>query len=177
MKNNTNRSLLIDPVAKNITEIMVPLIDANTHFHNIIGCQSCDQINFGCGVMLSIDDDGLSRISRKAQPAHDVTQGLFVTHDNGLPRHLIAGKGILWTYDSEGETVDLPAWVTPALIRQHVAFVADHHRNAAADLCQEILSQAGIAADPEQIQIHQRRYADIVRRALALTEISTGGSQ
>jgi len=170
MKKPTTRSLLIDPVAKNVTEIMVPRIDANNHIHKLIGCDYCDQVAFGCGVMLSVDDNGLSRISRKTQSPHDVTQGFFVTHDNGEPRHIIAGKGILWTYDSEGETVDLPAWVTPTLIRQHVAFVADHHRNAAADLCAEILSQAGIAAGPEQILIHQRRYADIVRRAMALTE-------
>ena len=149
---------------------MVPLINANTHFHELIGCDSCDQVDFGSGVLLSVDDDGLSRISREAEPPHDVTQGFYVTHANGVPRQLIASKGILWTYDSEGETIDLPAWVTPALIRQHVAFVADCHRNAAADLCEEILSQAGIAAGPEQIQIHQRRYADIVRRAMALTE-------
>ena len=170
MKKHTTRSLLIDPVAKTVTEIMVPLINANTHFHNIIGCDSCDQVAFGCGVMLSVDDKGLSRISRDPRPPHDITQGFFVTHDNGVPRQLIAGKGILWTYDSEGETVDLPAWVTPALIRQHVAFVADHHRNTAADLCGEILFRARIAADPEQIQIYQRRYAEIIRRALELTE-------
>ncbi len=177
MKNHTTRSILIDPVAKTITEIMVPLIGANTHFHKIIGCESSDQVDFGSGVMLSIDDDGLSRITRDTKTPRQVTQGFFVTHANGVPRHLIAGKGILWTYDSEGETVDLPPWVTPALIQQHVAFVADHHRNAAADLCQEILSQAGVAFGPEQIQIHQRRYADIVRRALALTEKTTGGTQ
>jgi hypothetical protein len=170
MKKHTTRSLLIDPVAKTVTGIMVPLNNANTNFHNIIGCDSCDQVAFGCGIMLSVDDKGLSRISRDPRPPRQVTQGFFVTHDNGVPRQLIAGKGILWTYDSEGETIDLPAWVTPSLIRQHVAFVADRHRNAAADLCEEILSQAGIAADPEQIQIHQRRYADIVRRAMALTE-------
>jgi hypothetical protein len=169
MKNNTTRSILIDPNAKTITEVMVPVIGANTHFHKLIGCNSCDQVDFGSGVMLSIDDDGLSRIARDAKPPHNVIQGFFVTHANGVPRQLIAGKGILWTYDAEGETVDLPAWVTPALIRQHVAFVADHHRNAAAGLCQEILSQAGVAFGLEQIQLHQRRYAAIVRRAMALT--------
>ena len=176
MKNETNRSLLIDPTTKTITEIRVPVVGANTHLHKLIGCDSCDFVDFGQGVMLAVDDDGLSRTARDLKPSHNASQGFFVTHANGVPRHLIAGKGILWTYDSEGETVDLPAWVTPALIRQHVAFVADHHRNAAADLCQEILSQAGIAADPEQIQIHQRRYADIVRRALVLTEKITGGN-
>ena len=170
MKNNTTRSLLIDPVAKTITEINVPLINANTHFHNIIGCESCAQVDFGSGVMLSIDDEGLSHITRVAEPPHNVTQGFFVTHANGVPHRLISGKGILWTYDSEGETIDLPAWVTPTLIRQHVAFVADNHRNAAAALCEEILSKAGITAIPAEFPIQQQRYADIVRRALALTE-------
>ena len=177
MKKYTTRSLLIDSTAKTVTEIMVPRNDANNHIHKLIGCESCDRVAFGCGVMLSVDDNGLSRISRKAEPPHDVTQGFFVTHDNGVPRQLIAGKGILWTYNSEGETIDLPAWVTTTLIQQHVAFVADHHRNAAANLCEEILSRAGISADPEQIQLHQRRYADIVRRALALTEKTSAGSQ
>lgn len=170
MKKHTTRSLLIDPVAKTVTEIIVPRNDANNHIHKLIGCDSCDQVDFGSGVMLSIDDDGLSRITRDPRQPRQVTQGFFVTHANGVPRHLIASKGILWTYDSEGETVDLPAWVTPALIRQHVSFVADHHRNAAAALCEEILSQAGIAFGPTQIQTHQRRYADIVRRALELTK-------
>lgn len=170
MKKHTTRSLLIDPVAKTITEIMVPRFGAHTHFHTLIGCDCCDRVDFGSGVMLSVDDDGLSRITREAEPPHNVTQGFFVTHAHGVPRHLIAGKGILWAYDSAGVTADLPTWVTPALIRKHVAFVADHHRNAAAELCEEILSHAGIAADPEQIRIHQRRYADIVRRALVLTE-------
>jgi hypothetical protein len=169
MKNNSTRSLLIDPVAKTITEVMLPQAVAGEFIHHLIGCESCDQVDFGSGVMMSIDDDGLSRITRAAEPPHNVTQGFFATHTNGVPHSLISGKGVLWAYDAKGVTVDLPAWVTPALIRQHVAFVADHHRNAAAELCKEILSRAGIAVGPEQIQIHQRRYADIVRRVMALT--------
>ena len=169
MKNPSTRSLLIDPVAKTITEVMMPCAGAGEFIHHFIGCESCDQVDFGSGVMLSIDDEGLYHIARESEPPHNVTQGFFVTHSNGAPRNLISGKGVLWAYDAEGVTVDLPASVTPALIRQHVKFVADHHRNAAADLCHEILSRAGIAVGPEQIQIHQRRYADIVRRAMALT--------
>jgi hypothetical protein len=169
MKKHTTRSLLIDPVAKTVTEIMVPLC-GNNHIHKLIGCESCDQIDFGSGVMLSIDDEGLYHIPRQPEPPHAVIQGFFVTHVNGMPRNFVSGKGVLWAYDAEGVTVDLPAWVTPALIRQHVAFVADRHRNTAADLCGEILSQAGIAFGPTQIQTHQRRYAEIVCRAMALTE-------
>jgi len=170
MKKHTTRSLLIDSIAKTINEINVPLSDADNHIHKLIGCESCCRINLGSRVILTIDDEGLYRINREPEPPHDVTQGFFVIHAHGVPRHLISGKGVLWAYNAEGETIDLPAGVTPALIRQHIAFVADHHRNAAAELCEEILSQAGIAFGPEQIRLHQRRYADIVRRAMALTE-------
>ena len=169
MKNQSTRSILIDPIAKAVTEIMVPRIGANYHIHKLIGCDCCDHIDFGSGVMLSVDDECLSHITREAELPHNVTQGFFVIHLNGAPRNLIAGKGVLWAYDAQGETIDLPAWVTPTLIQQHVKFVADHHRNAAADLCEEILAHAGIALGQEQIQLHQRRYADIVRRAMALT--------
>jgi len=169
MKKHTTRSLLIDPVAKTVTEIMVPRNDANNHIHKLIGCESCDQVDFGCGVMLSIDDEGLYRITREPESPHNVTQGFFVILSKGVPTRLISGKGVLWAYNAKGETIDLPVWVTPALIQQLVKFVANHHRNAAADLCHEILSQAGVACGWEQIQLHQRRYADIVRRAMELT--------
>jgi hypothetical protein len=160
MKKPTTRSLLIDPVAKSVTEIMVPRIDANNHIHKLIGCKGCDRVDFGNRVMLSIDDFGLS----------NVTQGFFVIHVNGVPRHFISGKGVLWAYNAEGETVDLPAGVTPALIRQHVAFVADHHRTAAADLCAETLTRAGITGNPAEFSTQKQRYNEIVRRAMALTE-------
>jgi len=169
MKKHTTRSLFIDSIAKTVTEIMVPRNDANNHIHKLIGCESCDHVDFGCSVMLSIDDEGLYHITREPESPHNVTQGFFVILSNGVPTRLISGKGVLWAYNAKGETIDLPVWVTPALIQQLVKFVADHHRNAAADLCSEILSQAGIAFGREQIQIHQRRYADIVRRAMELT--------
>ena len=119
---------------------------------------------------MAIDDEGLYNITRETEPPYNVTLGFFVTLFNGEPGRFISGKGVLWAYNDEGETVDLAVWITPELVRQHAAFVADHHRNAAANLCEGILSKAGIAFGPEQIRLHQRRYADIVRRAMALTE-------
>jgi hypothetical protein len=169
MKHHSTRSLLIDSIAKTVTEIMVPRGGDIDYIHKLIGCEGCDHVKFGSGIMLAIDDYGLIHIARKAEPPHDVTQGFFVTHVNGTPRHFIAGKAVLWAYDEEGLTVDLPGWVTPALIRQHVAFVADQHRNAAAELCREILTRAGITANPAEYATQEQRYNEIIRRAMALT--------
>jgi hypothetical protein len=160
MKHHSTRSILIDPLAKTVTEIMLPRAGDIDFIHKLIGCKGCDRVDFGNRVMLSIDDFGLS----------NVTQGFFVIHVKGVPRHFISGKGVLWAYNAEGETVDLPAGVTSAFIRQHIAFVADHHRNAAADLCAETLTRAGITGNPAEFATQKQRYNEIVRRAMALTE-------
>lgn len=169
MKSYSNRSLLIDSINQTITEIEVPKANEAWHIHNLIYCECFSEVKLGSGISLLVDDEGLYRIKRQANPPHDVSQGFFVTHSQGVPRHLIAGKGLISAYNSKGETIDLPAWVTPTLIQRHIKFVADEHRNAAAELCAEILARVGVTANPAEFEEHDRRYAEIVRRAMALT--------
>jgi hypothetical protein len=44
---DTTRSILIDPIAKNITNIELSCVDENEQIHKIIGCDYCCQVYLG----------------------------------------------------------------------------------------------------------------------------------
>ena len=167
---STTRSILVDPISNTITEIEIPR-DKVDFIHEVIGCERCSQVYFGNKMNLSVDDVGLINIPREPLPPFNVRQGFFVIHADGQARNLIAGKGILWAYDHEGITVDLPPWITPAFIAKFIKFVPLDQRNAAAGLCREIMA----GGESEGIVIHlgapRKRYIEIVKRALGLCRI------
>jgi len=153
---DTTRSILIDPIAKTITNIELSCVNENDQTHKIIGCDYCCQVYFGDRVSMSVDDEGMLHIPREPHPPYDVTQGFFVIHTGDMARNLIAGRGILWAYNAEGETIDLPDWIQPGVIAEVIKFVPAGQRNVAADLCQRILTEG------------EANYAKIVNQALAL---------
>jgi hypothetical protein len=105
---------------------------------------------------MSVNDEGLLHIPREAQPPYNVMQDFFVIHTGDMARNLIAGRGILWAYNAEGETIDLPDRIQPEVIAEVIKFVPAERRNVAADLCHRILTEG------------ETNYAKIVNQALAL---------
>ena len=153
---DTTRRILIDPIANAITNIDVSCVNASEQIHKIIGCEFCCQVDFGGRVFLTVDDEGMLYIPRETHPPYDIVQGFFVIHTGDMARNLIAGRGILWAYNAEGETIDLPDGIQPGAIAEVIKFVPAERRNVAADLCQRILTEGGI------------NKAEILNQALAL---------
>ena len=152
----TTRSILIDPIAKTITNIELSCVDENEQIHKIIGCDYCCQVYLGDRVSMSVNDEGLLHIPRETRPPYNVMQDFFVIHTGDMARNLIAGRGILWAYNAEGETIDLPDRIQPEVIAEVIKFVPAERRNVAADLCHRILTEG------------ETNYAKIVNQALAL---------
>jgi len=153
---DTTRRILIDPIANTITNIDVSCVNASEQIHRIIDCDYCCQVDFGSHVFLTVDDEGMLYIPRETQLPYNIMQGFFVIHTGDMARKLIAGRGILWAYNAEGETIDLPDWFQPEEIAEVIKFVPAEQRNVAADLCQRILTEG------------ETNYAMIVNQALAL---------
>lgn len=163
----TTRSILVDPIANTITDIEIPR-GKNDYIHEVIRCARCSQVYFGDNMNLSVDDAGLIDIPRETEPPFNVRQGFFVIHVDGQARNLIAGRGILWAYDHEGITVDLPSRITPAFIAKFIKFVRPDQRNAAAGLCREIMAGGKSEGNVTHLGAPLKQYLEIVNRALAL---------
>jgi hypothetical protein len=165
---DTTRCILIDPIAKTITDYYLPESGGNKCIYKAIGCDCFDHLELGEGLQLFMDDNGLISIPRETTPPYNVTQGFFVIHDGLTARHLIAGKGLVSAYDSDGVTVDLPLWVDPQRIAQIIKFVPNDQRNAVAGLGKKILADAGLVFSKADWDARTARHAALVKQALAL---------
>jgi len=107
-------------------------------------------------------------IPRELAPPHNVTGGFFVVHNLSVACALCAGKGVVIMRSPRGEPFALPPEVTIEVMSQIIKFVPNDQRNAAADLCNELVADCCEVKSKAHYEELVAREADIVKRAMAL---------
>ena len=104
------RAILIDPITKTVAEVNY---DGNyKSIYSLIGCDCYTVVNFGYGVTLFVDDEGLL--------TYPNPHGYFRL--NGYNATL-ASKGLLLSTNAEGESVALTSLVTVESVQRALEWV------------------------------------------------------
>ena len=156
------KTILIDPTEMKVRPLELPSGDLTNIIEAIETAESTDVISFTIGVDIWIDDEALMAVS-------DTTRWFIIKNTSSEPIHLTSGKALVTGVNGNGDTIEIPGWLTVESVSNRIAFVPAEKSEAAASIAEQILELTGPVSTEEELQNVQKQYAVLMALAEELT--------